>query len=602
MGSDFGLDLRQKAYEAVLSSATELFILEEMNFTEQKINEGDSFMKQYDTPEASAGRQAFVDYILNKPGPLSFEELIPREILTENSQAQVENRPFETAGDETKVLSVEINPTTLREFIIKHFKLEDVRSLAEDCGIDYEELGQQSKEPLTRELIRESVRLKRLPDLVLLVKEQRSELFTERFGKVELKSSVPDISRQQDIKERLQHYWQRKKRLLLSASLLLGSIVLAILGFIANITGILGYFGINPPPLVQTQATVTFTLSFTPTPSYTPTSIPTITPSTTFSPTPTIQSDHVWELSYDSPSYLIRALAVYNGKLYAVGTDYGLSNGRLYEYDNHDGCDNRSWKDITGKFGATIDAVESLQFFNEKLYIGTSVDNRGEKEARVYYYDGKDITLDFSTNGTPGYSGIVDFVIHNNVLYTANESENGGVYRRNNEHGWDKIITGSVRSLASYNGSLYLGSWGPEVWHWTDDEWEPVKDFTDGQFNIKELDSVWSLETFDNKLYVGLGGSTADTVFIPAFDGKDWKSVGEEVDSSGYTRLVVLDNRLWVVADRGQVFTLEDSGRKELPTISKPKADGVQALALYNDFLFAGTFTEGRIYCIPYLK
>lgn len=340
------------------------------------------------------------------------------------------------------------------------------------------------------------------------------------------------------------------------------------------------------------------------TPSITTEPIPIyVTPTATYTPIPAFTPIPTWELSYDSPSYQIRDLALYKGKLYAAGLDYGLKNGKLYEYDgSSDECNNSSWKDITGKFGATVDTVESLQFFNDRLYIGTRVDNRGKKEARVYYYDSKDITLDFSTNGMSAYSGIVDFVIHNNALYAANEAENGGVYRRDHDHEWGKIITGSVRSLASYDGSLYLGSWGPGVWRWKTDSPEQVKDFKDGQFEIKELDSVWSLEAFNNKLYVGLTGSQADTVLVPAFEGKDWKPVDEEIDSSGYTKLVVIDDRLWMVADRGQVFTLEDTVWKKLPTISEPNADGVQSLALYNDFLYAGTFTEGRIYCISYLK
>lgn len=462
-------------------------------------------------------------------------------------------------------MTLRYNSKNIRNLLIEGFTPEELRQLCYDVPVFrpvYHKLAQNTGKEEISHLLIEYAEQKRLVGTLLDEAKSRNPAAYEKYQ--------PYEAQQQEVQSK-----QREKHFHLFV-FVLGTLTLGVLIFIASKTDILGYF----------------TSPFSPTPFYTPIS------------TSTIQPNPLWELSYDSPSYQIRDLAVYNGKLYAAGLDYGLKNGKLYEYDNLEECSNRPWKDITGKFGATIDAVESLQIFNDKLYIGTLVDKGDEKEARVYYYNGKDITLDFSANGTPGNSGFVDFVAHNKVLYSANEAAypDGGVYQRNNDHDWGKIITGSVRALASYDGNLYAGSWQSTVWLWTGVKPKLVKDFNDGQFYIKELDSVWSLETFNNKLYVGLGGSTADTVFIPAFDGKDWKPVGEEIDSSGYTKLIVIDHNLWMIADRGQVFILEGVDWKKLPTISEPNADGVQALALYNNFLYAGTFTEGRIYCFPYSK
>jgi hypothetical protein len=49
----------------------------------------------------------------------------------------------------------EIDKAALRDLIVRRHSLEQVRTLCEDCGVDYEELGQTAKEPLVRELVRE---------------------------------------------------------------------------------------------------------------------------------------------------------------------------------------------------------------------------------------------------------------------------------------------------------------------------------------------------------------------------------------------------------------------------------------------------------------
>ena len=67
------------------------------------------------------------------------------------------------------------------------------------------------------------------------------------------------------------HRRQRLWRIILSASAI-GAIILGLIGFIANITGVLGYFGINPPARSTLQPTSTLTPL--PTFTLTPTSIP----------------------------------------------------------------------------------------------------------------------------------------------------------------------------------------------------------------------------------------------------------------------------------------------------------------------------------------
>lgn len=85
-------------------------------------------------------------------------------------------------------MSDRLTTTTLREFIVKHFSLEGVRTLCEDCQVDYEELGQQAKEPLVRELIRYLANQGKVPELVQLVQTKCSAPFMERFGLINLDS------------------------------------------------------------------------------------------------------------------------------------------------------------------------------------------------------------------------------------------------------------------------------------------------------------------------------------------------------------------------------------------------------------------------------
>jgi chromosome segregation ATPase len=49
----------------------------------------------------------------------------------------------------------EPDKAALRAAIMTRYSLEQVKTLCEDCGVDYEALGQLAKEPLVRELIRE---------------------------------------------------------------------------------------------------------------------------------------------------------------------------------------------------------------------------------------------------------------------------------------------------------------------------------------------------------------------------------------------------------------------------------------------------------------
>jgi hypothetical protein len=305
---------------------------------------------------------------------------------------------------------------------------------------------------------------------------------------------------------------------------------------------------------------------------------------------------HGWELNFKAPIFGIKALAVYNNKLYACGQDDPQFNGRLYVFDG------TTWMDTNfdSAVGVKVDFMESLQVFNNRLYIGTRVDVGGRTFARVYHYDGTTFVLDLSQSGQPGYSGIEDLAVHGNTLYAANGSTISEVYQRNADNNWttlgDKVELGSpVRALASYNNILFAGTGGPgnqpKVWRWAINRWELVKDLKDGEFALHQ-DSVFSLVSAYGKLYVGLiGPGNNSPVF--AYNGTNW-IIARRIYGCQTARLAIIANNLWVGTDTGRVFCFDGLNWEEQDSISR--GFGIRDFAQYGEFVYASTIGYGGIY------
>ncbi len=82
----------------------------------------------------------------------------------------------------------------------------------------------------------------------------------------------------------------------------------------------------------------------------------------------------------------------------------------------------------------------------------------------------------------------------------------------------------SFRALASYNGKLYLGTFNPtggELWSYDGSIWTKVKKFSpvdaSGFPQNRYHPAVTELVVFNNKLYIGLGGSGYD--YLYSYDG-----------------------------------------------------------------------------------
>lgn len=67
-------------------------------------------------------------------------------------------------------ISADSPPTILRQYILAHFSLEDLQSLAEDLSIDWDQLDAGAKREKTRSLLQYAYRRNRINDLVLLMR------------------------------------------------------------------------------------------------------------------------------------------------------------------------------------------------------------------------------------------------------------------------------------------------------------------------------------------------------------------------------------------------------------------------------------------------
>ena len=350
-------------------------------------------------------------------------------------------------------------------------------------------------------------------------------------------------------------------------------------------------------PTSTPGVTPTDTSIATPVPTSTPTGTPICPPPATLTPLAT----PIWNIVCNSPSYGIMALQAYSGRLYAAGIGTYQRNGRLYQFDG------TSWTDTNfhTQAGGRVDFVQSLQVFDNKLFIGTRVNVGGADLARVYSYDGTNFVLELSRTGQEGYSGIEDLAVHDNTLYAANGSRISEVYRRISEGNWvtvgSPIEPGSpARALASYNGELYAGTGtygnNPKVWKWTGSAWILAVDLR-SNFGISQ-DGVLGLAVSDGRLYVGVTGqSSTNPIFV--YDGTTW-SKSLEVTGCNTSYFSLVDTSIWAgMSCPVQAYQLVDGN-----WIERGASNDLAMLrfASYGGDIYAGTVGDGLILSLDHTQ
>ena len=71
-------------------------------------------------------------------------------------------------------------PTTLRKFIVKHFDWEELRTLCQDVGVDFDSLRGEGEEGKARELVTYMERHLRLDELITALSKQREKAWEEK--------------------------------------------------------------------------------------------------------------------------------------------------------------------------------------------------------------------------------------------------------------------------------------------------------------------------------------------------------------------------------------------------------------------------------------
>jgi hypothetical protein len=79
--------------------------------------------------------------------------------------------------------------TTLRRFIIKHFNWEELRTLCQDLGVDFDSLGGEGKEGKARELVTYMDRHTRLNDLFVILEKERPRA-CQSLGLAEVRGAI----------------------------------------------------------------------------------------------------------------------------------------------------------------------------------------------------------------------------------------------------------------------------------------------------------------------------------------------------------------------------------------------------------------------------
>lgn len=201
-----------------------------------------------------------------------------------------------------------------------------------------------------------------------------------------------------------------------------------------------------------------------------------------------------------SPQYTddIYVLCSYNGALYAGGDKYNSFTGKyeplIFKYDGVS-----TWNIVFTDVASGSQIIRSLCVYNDgsgdKLFAGGTA-----TPGKIYVYDGISWIQDFNF----GWN-VLSLAVHNNQLYAATDAAGPSckVYIRNAANNWVIVpaLTGvmkSAKALWSHNGQLYIGgtnSFNQATIVVYDGINPPTTSFTTA------ADVVNSFATYKNKLY-----------------------------------------------------------------------------------------------------
>ena len=325
---------------------------------------------------------------------------------------------------------------------------------------------------------------------------------------------------------------------------------------------------------------------------------------TFFTPTPAQAANQqrqnsdelTWEWVDSAPINLISNLAVYDGFLFIAGTfQFPELDGRLFKFDGTE------WIEInlSSETGHTVESIQALRVFDNKLFIGTrSVLTDGIK-ACVYSYNGSTIAIEYCAPGQADFSGIEEIIVHEDFLYAANGSRYSEVYRRDLSGNWIELGDSvnpynPVRALSFYEGELYAGTGThgneAQIWKWNGTSWDFVINLAQ-YFNITQ-DGVLTIANFNDALYISLAGPGSPSPLIK-YDGQDWM-IHHEFSEASSANLTIIDDSLWLGTTTGAVYRLNEYDEWEF--MGSTGASYTSSLVKYNEFIYAGTFYNDGLF------
>ncbi len=249
-----------------------------------------------------------------------------------------------------------------------------------------------------------------------------------------------------------------------------------------------------------------------------------------------------WNTSYET----VRALTNDGTNLYA-GIGDTAADGEIWKWDGS------SWSQIggdgIGSSWATADNIEyvdSLDYYGGNLYAGNA-SSTGDSD--VWQYNGTSWTQiggdDLNSGWASATYEMVSSLANDGTnLYAGIGNNNGdGEIWKWNGSSWTKVGGDGVNSgfltnqgdgiyaLAYGNSKLYAGLYdsagNATFWEFNGSAWtRRGGGYTNQSWGFYGLRSVETSATFNEKLYVGTGVSTAGNAMVWEFDGSSWSIIG----------------------------------------------------------------------------
>jgi len=314
-----------------------------------------------------------------------------------------------------------------------------------------------------------------------------------------------------------------------------------------------------------------------------------------------------WKISFIGlGGYPVVDFAIYNGSLYAVagnmlyvysGEGWSIAEAPTFvvSFESYQSKLILGGKGGLYSFDGTIfnlilsvpTYIRVLGVYNNTLYAGTMLD----RSPTLYYCRGsaanpmdwhEDASFSAILNFSDPFSGIDSFAVYNNKMYV---SSGGTVYCFNGT-GWSiaKVYADvcAFLDMQVYNGKLYLATrdqaWRKPVYQGGTGFSGRVIEF-DGSNWATVLDHyywIYSLETFDNKLYVG----TANKIYT--YNGIHWNVSFRAEDGAYYAiSFINFNNSIYVGMGNGYIFVDPSPETVQSETVMIPEFLSFLVLPLF---------------------